>query len=344
MATIDIFNNDCFSATSLAAAINKQPFQPTRMSQINLFMPNPVRTDAVWVEELNGVLKVIQTSPRGAPVDQRPADKRKARAFKTSRIAHGDRLMASELQGIRAFGSETELMQVQAEVARRMNGPTGIMRNVEMTWENMMLGAAQGVVTDADGSTLYNWFDEFGITQAAEINFDLSNAAPASGAVRTKCSQVVRQMMKASSGAWVPGQTGVRALCGDDFWDALTAHSEVRQTYLNTQEARNLREGVAYETFQYGGITWENYRGTDDGSTIAIPAAKAKFFPERSNGAFVAAWSPGESFDFVNTLGLPVYPMIVPDDDRNMFVDIEAYSYPLFICTRPGMLQRAKMA
>ena len=35
--------------------------------------------------------------------------------------------------------------------------------------------------------------------------------------------------------------------------------------------------------------------------------------------------------------------MIVPDDDRNMFVDIEAYSYPLFICTRPGMLQRAKI-
>ena len=36
--------------------------------------------------------------------------------------------------------------------------------------------------------------------------------------------------------------------------------------------------------------------------------------------------------------------MTIPDRDRNASVRIELYSYPLFICTRPEMLQRAKKA
>jgi hypothetical protein len=30
--------------------------------------------------------------------------------------------------------------------------------------------------------------------------------------------------------------------------------------------------------------------------------------------------------------------------ERNAWVKVEVYSYPLFICTRPEMLQRAKRA
>ncbi|MCX7178777.1 MAG: major capsid protein, partial [Proteobacteria bacterium] len=264
MAALDIFRQDAFSMVSLTTALNKQPFQPSRLGDLNLFAPRPVRTTTVAVEERNGVLSLIQTSPRGAPLEQRELEKRKIRDFRTSRIAKQSHMTADEIQNIRAFGSETELMQVQDEVARRLSGPVGLMRDVEMTWENMRLGAIQGIVLDADGSTIYDWYSEFGISQAGEIDFDLDNASPASGAVRKKCSQVVRQMMVAASGAWISGRTQVYALCGDAFWDDLTAHSEVRQTYLNTQQAADLRGGLAYESFTYGGIVWENYRGTDD--------------------------------------------------------------------------------
>jgi hypothetical protein len=66
-------------------------------------------------------------------------------------------------------------MQVQAEVARRLNGPTGLLSSVEYTKEYMRLAAVQGMVLDPkDGSTLYNWFDEFQITQAAEVAFNLA--------------------------------------------------------------------------------------------------------------------------------------------------------------------------
>ena len=82
--------------------------------------------------------------------------------------------------------------------------------------------------------------------------------------------------------------------------------------------------------------------GTDDGSTIAIGTDKVKFFPVGGRGVFEMAFSPAETFQYVNTPGQAVYAMVVPDRDRDMWVDLEVYSYPLPICTRPAMLQRGK--
>lgn len=341
MPTMDIFNADAFSTFSMLEAVEKVPFQPNLLGSLGIFEDEPIRTEAIGIEERAGVLSLIQTSQRGAPLGQRDTEKRKLRDFRTSRIAKSSTIYAHEVQNIRAMGNETELMSVQGEVARRLAGPTGLMRDVELTHENMRLGAIQGIVTDADDSVIYNWYDEFDVAQPTEIDFDLDAASPASGVIRGKCSTVVRQMMRAAGGAFLPS-TRVMGLCGDTFWDQLTGHSEVRQTYLNTMEAKELRAGNAFESFSYGGITWVNYRGTDDASTVAVTATQAKFFPVGAPGVFKVAWSPLESMEMANTLGMPVYPVIVRDLERDFWVKVEAYSYPLFVCTRPLMLQRAK--
>ncbi len=43
---------------------------------------------------------------------------------------------------------------------------------------------------------------------------------------------------------WLPGQTYAVALCGDNFFDDLVGNAETRATYLNQQEARELRSAV----------------------------------------------------------------------------------------------------
>jgi hypothetical protein len=43
--------------------------------------------------------------------------------------------------------------------------------------ENMRLGAVQGLLADADGTTIYNWATEFGQTIPAEVDFDLDAAS-----------------------------------------------------------------------------------------------------------------------------------------------------------------------
>ena len=338
MLTMDVFKQDAFSATSLTAAVDKIGYVPSFLGSIaGLFVPVPIRTTSVFIEERENAPALIQTSPRGAPPPQKGGDKGKVRNFNTVRVAQKSRITADELQGIRQFGSETEMKQLQTEIARRQFKMRG---DVELTQENMRLGAVQGKVLDADGSTIIDWEVELGQAIPAEVDFDLDNASPASGAVRKKCNAAVRSILTNLKGLGGNG-VRVRAICGDNFWDDLTAHNEVRQTYLNYQAAAALREGNAYEEFNYGGITWSNYRGTDDGTTVTVGTDKAKLFPVGA-GIFQIAQAPAETFDFVNTPGQPVYSWVVTDKDRNAWADVEMYSYPLHVCTMPSALYRAR--
>lgn len=337
MAHIDIFNDRAFHMVDMTAAINRRPHQPTFLRSQNIFTPKPVRTASVSIERLNGKLSVIQTTERGAPPKTSEHEKRDIRDFRTVRVAKGDKLTASEIDGIRAFGSSSELQQVVAEIAKRQ---ASLQRDVDLTLERMSLGAVQGIVLDADNSVIRNWYDEWGITQPTEIDFELDVATTD---VRKKCNAVVRAMARAAEGSWVDGVTQVHCLCGDDFFDALTGHENVVQTYRNWVAAAELREGNAFESFRYGGITFHNYRGTDDNTTVAVSPTLAKFYPVNAIDVFQVAYSPAETFDFVNTPGQEYYTWIVRDKDRNAWVQPEVFSYPLHICTRPLMLQRARL-
>ena len=343
---LNVFRQDAFSTVSLTSFVDRYPYRPTGLGDLNLFDDLPIRATALAVENRTGVLRVVPTSPRGAPPVERLTEKRNMRYFDVPRLAHGDTLMASELQNIRAFGDAdgevTVFMQVQDEVARRLSGPTGLQANMEATWELHRLGAVQGTLLDTDGTVIYNWFNEFGITQAAEIAFNLP-AAPAAlegapvGGLRISCNQVVRAMMRASQGAWTAG-TRVQAIVGDTFWDRLVTHPDVVRTYLNWNEAEDLRKGSAFASMPFGGIDWMNYRGSNDNATIAVASDKAKFFPVGAPGVFQVAWAPGESVEWVNTPGRPLYVQPIIDRDRGWFFRQELYSYPLHICTRPEML------
>ncbi|RUW60293.1 major capsid protein, partial [Mesorhizobium sp. M2A.F.Ca.ET.067.02.1.1] len=115
MITMDIFNNDAFSATSLTAAVDKVGYVPNFLETMaGLFDPVPVRTEDIWIEARGTEAALIQTTNRGAPRGERSNnDGRDARPFKTRRLPGKRTIRASELFGIRAFGSETELKQVQ---------------------------------------------------------------------------------------------------------------------------------------------------------------------------------------------------------------------------------------
>lgn len=339
MVSMDIFRADPFSMMSLTSTVQRIPYMPTQLGDLGMFTPNPIRTRALAVEERDGVLVIIPTSQRGAPVNsERTTEKRKMRYFEVPRLTQGDTILADEVAGIRDFGSETELMQVQVEVARRLSGPTGLVANIGYTKENMRLAAIQGVLLDADGSTLYNWYDEFGFAAPAAVHFNL--AANVVGSIRPLINQIVRAMYRAAKGAFPPG-TRIGGLCGDSFYDLFTNHTDVVKTFLNWQDAALLRgsQGGAFTNFNFADVEWINYRGSDDNSTIKIADNQVKFFPINAPGVFEEARAPYESFQFVNTPGMEMYVQPIIDKDRDMWWRQEVYSYPLFICKRPEVLQ-----
>jgi hypothetical protein len=253
-------------------------------------------------------------------------------------LAEGFTLYAEEVQGIRAFGSETEFQQVQAEYLRRMGK---VRDDMDLTHEYHRLGALQGVLLDADGTTvIYNYFTEFGVTPATPVSFELDVATTN---VRQISIDLSRAMQRRSGGA-ITGTTSIHALAGDAFYDALITHPMVERTYMNWAAAADLRgnngnAGSAFGDFTFGGITWHNYRGTDDNTTVAIDPDEATLFPVGARDVFKKAMAPAEFGPYVNTLGQDTYAMNIPDRDRQAFTRGELYSYPLYFCQRPDLLQ-----
>lgn len=343
MAQINIFQNDAFSTFEMTSAIERLPFVPQGLDALGIFTDMPIRTTALAVEERDGVLTVIPTSERGAPIpNERTTERRKMRYFEVPRIVQGDTITAAEIQNIRQFGQETELMQVQTEVARRLAGPTGLITNIKYTHENMRLAAVQGKLLDANGDVLYNWFDEFQVAEPGTIFFDL--ASQTENTIRGIVNNMIRGMYRSAKGAMPPG-TRIVGLCGDGFYDKFIQHKDVVRTFLNWNAAEELRGGMggAFDMFPFGGVEWTNYRGSDDNSTIKIGAEEVKFFPI-APGIFERALAPGETFEWVNTPGKEFYVINIPDRDRNSYVRFEAYSYPLFICKRPEVLRKGSSA
>ncbi len=337
MATMDVFAADAFDMMSMTAAVDQIGFKPQLLGDMSVFDPVPVMTETVFIEERANEPALIQTTTRGAPPTRKGAEQRKVTNVKTTRIATADRVSADQIQNIRAFGRESELQMVVNEVNRRQ---FLLRRDMELTLENMRLGAVQGLVVDADSATLFDWASLLSQTIPTEVDFDLDNASPASGVLRKLCNVAKRSVLRGLKGLGGVN-IGITALCGDAFYDDFTAHTEVRETFLNWSAAQELRAGNAFESFRFGSIDWINYRSTDDGSTVGISTNEAKFFPTGS-GIFQTAFAPAETFDFANTPGQPFYSWLIPDRDRNAWVDVEMYSYPLHVCTMPQALYRAK--
>jgi hypothetical protein len=335
MATMDIFESDAFSIIELTRALENIPYKPATLSGSGLFADRGVRTRTVVIESRDGTLSLIPFSERGSAHEQQVPERRNVRAFVCRQFKKQDVIWASEIQGIRAFGSEGEAQQVQEEVARRLRRLRG---DAEATFEYHLLNGLQGLVKDPkDQATVVNYYTEFAITPAAEADFDLDNATPASGALRKKCQALI-ESVEADLGGLATGAVALRAECGSVFFADLIAHKEVRETFLNTAAAADLRGRVADET-SFGGITFRRYRGS---SAFGVPADKAYLYPEGVDGLFEIYYAPADTFETVNTLGLPLYARAIPDRDRDEWVRLEIESNPLPICTRPQVLRTGK--
>ena len=335
MATMDVFKSSAFSMTSLTGAVEKIDYKPQLLGELGIFEDEPVRTRNIFVDQTEQGLTLIPNSPIGSAPEQYQKPSRKAISLQTTRLAKEFTLFADEIQGIRETGTETELKQVQTEYMSRMGR---IRDDMDLTHEYHRLGALQGKLLDADGTTvIYDYFTQFSVSEPSAVDFALTTD---STKVRKKCNALVRSMARASKGSFTSA-TSVHALAGDTFYDNLIDHPEVQKTYQNWAAAADLREGKAWQAFTFGGITFHNYRGTDDNSTVAIAANEAKFFPVGARGVFKKAMAPAEFLPFVNTRGQDVYAINVIDHDRQAWTKGELYSYPLYLCAKPHCLAKA---
>lgn len=328
MPTLDVFRADGFSLASLTEAILKAPYQPMRLGELALFRSRGITTTTVQVEEKDGQLSLIQTSPRGAaPPDPSGAAKRKLRSFPVPHLARESTINADEVQGVRAFGSETETQVVEAIVAERL---AELRQMHEVTHERHRMGAIQGVILDADGSTLFNLFTEFGTSQQTQdINFGTDD-------VRNKIIAAKRLAEAELGGSVVPVWRG---LCGAAWFDELVSDTTVKEAF-KYQQGQVLGQDLRYAGFTYGGVVWEEYRGTvpnPGGSSVVFQDTDLAYLvPIAAPSIFVTHYAPADFIETVNTIGLPIYAKQAPDPSGfNRYVALHTQSNPLMLCTRP---------
>jgi len=324
---------------SMSRGIDKMPYTPGFLGSLGIFTPEPVRNSTVWVDIRENAISLIQTTPRGSAPERLETDSRSAVAFKVPRITKADRLTAFEVANIRAFGSETEQESVTGELTRRM---AKLRNDVEYTHEHMRLAAIQGSLLDADGSTIYDYFTKFGITPPADVEFSFADDT---ADFPKFCRDVKRAMARSSKGAI--GQTAtIHALAGDGYFDAIIQHPSVTKLWLNWQASAELRGIDPFSEFTVGGITFHNYRGSDDNTTVAVASEEAHFFPIGGNDVFTHIMAPADEFEpFIGAPGQSVYAWTLPDyTGRQAWRDLEVYSYPLIMCKRPEVLRKGVFA
>lgn len=336
---INPFDADAFSMINLCAAIDILPNNYGRINQLGIFGgdPNGITTRTAVVEEQNGILTLLPTKPLGASGTQNRIGKRKVRSFSVPHIPLDDVIKPEEFSGVREFGQTNQLKSLTTV----MNNHLQTAKNsFGITIEHMRMGAVKGIILDADGSTLYNLYTEFGIT-AKQINFALKAGSPLAYTttdIQAKCRELLRHIEDNLKGEVM---TEVRCLVSQEFFDDFIGHPNVEKFYLNWQAAAQIQGVDPRKGFSFGGIIWEEYRATASDETGTsrrfIAAGRGHALPMGTMNTFKQIYAPGNFIEAVNTPGIELYVKQVLEK-MGRWVDLHIESNPLPLCCRPAVL------
>lgn len=347
--SLDIFRNDAFSFAALQRVVTNAPFIPTLLGSMELFDPKPLTsTDMVIIYEEDGNIRLIPMTDRYAPDIQQIRDQGRFYALKAKRIAKMDTLRASELLNVAnmALPETIRMRNAMTVLDKRTNK---LKNDMNATKELHRLGALQGKLLDADGTTVvYDYFTEFGVTPPTTVSINFATLTVDEAMMYFQETFTV-PISLALKNRWVPGRTTIGALVGDTFWGKLMRNPAVREIWKLTQQGNALARAANplaapnnWQEIEFAGIRFINYRGSTAGD-IAVPANTAIFFPIGAQDVFNVYWAPGETLAQVQEEGKPEYLMIQPDVRTQMVSHVDVYlrAYPLYACIFPKALMKA---
>jgi hypothetical protein len=339
---LDIFNGRAFSALELTNAINIVPNAYNRLEQLGIFGNTPVATTQIAIQFMNGVLNLLPTRERLAPPTYGMPEKRNIRSFVIPHIPHEDFVFAAEVQNILALSGGNLNPNALENVADLVNRKLARMQAKHaITWEHMRAGAIKGQLLDSDGSTIYNWFTEFGVTEKV-IDFPFTTTT-------TNVQTIIRSLTRyLEDNLLGETMTGTLVLTSPEWFDAFISHPSVTTAYQYFAAQQNILREDVRRGFNFMGVQFEEYRGTatqmneDKTTTVRkfIPANEARVVPLGTQETFEAFWGPADFIESVNAMGQQIYVKQAPDLEFQRFVKMHTQSNPLFVCKRPSLLVR----
>lgn len=339
---LDIFNSDAFSAVELTDTINEAPNMYGRVRNMGLFKRQGTNLAHIALEKREGVLNILPFTERGGPATKGARSTRNLRNFSIPNISHEETITAADVEGVRRFGTENQLMSAIDLV----NDKLEIMNNkFEITEEWLLSQALHGKIRDADGTVILDLFSEFGVSLKT-VDFKLGTSTTD---IRGKCMEVYRHVEDNLLGEVY---TGIHALVDQYFLDKLVNHDKVKEAFRNWQAANNLKEDVR-SGFKFGGIMFEEYRGKSQDAagntrtfiedTGGTSKGEGRAFPLGTLDTFKLYDAPADFLDTVNGLdgpGRPRYARMAFDQKYNRWAEVHAQANPLPMVKRPALLVR----
>ncbi|WP_439561151.1 major capsid protein [Roseinatronobacter sp.] len=328
------FDAGGYSLAEMTQAINILPNLYTRLGQIGLFRFEGVTQRSVIIEQYEGQLNLLPTVPWGAPATVGTREGRSMRSFAVPHIPHDDVITVMDVQGQPALGSSTEADPLSEVMNRKL---TLMRRKHAQTREFMEMNALRGTVRDGAGSTLYNYFTEFGLSQIS-VDFLLGTNGTN---VQGKCREVLRAVEDNLLGETM---TSVHALVSREFFDKLIGHPKTEEAYkfYAATGAQPLREDMR-RNFPFAGILFEEYNGSCTLSTGAserlVPANEGVAFPLGTMDTFTTYGAPADLLEAANTIGQEMYARQLVES-KGRWIDLMTESNILPVNKRPRIVIR----
>lgn len=328
------FDAGGYSLAEMTQAINILPNLYTRLGQIGLFRFEGVTQRTVIIEQYEGQLSLLPTVPWGSPATVGRRENRSMRSFAVPHIPHDDVIGVMDIQGQPALGSSTDADPLADVMTRKL---TLMRRKHAATREYMEINALRGIVKDGAGTTLYNYFTEFGLVQVS-VDFLLGTGTTN---VQGKVREVIRSVEENLTGE---SMTGIHALVSPEFFDKLIAHPKVEEAYkyYASAGAQPLRQDVR-RSFPFAGMVFEEYFGSvtlsGGASERLVPAQEGIAFPLGTIDTFATYGAPANLIETANTIGQEMYARQMIDP-KGRWIDLMTEMNILPVNKRPRLAVR----
>ena len=328
------FDAGGYSLAEMTQAINILPNLYPRLGQIGLFRFEGVTQRSVVIEQREGVLSLLPSVPLGAPATVGTREQHSMRSFALPWIPHDDVILPADIQGMPALGVSDAADPLVEVMNRKL---TLMRRKHAQTREYMEMNALRGIVKDGAGTTLYNYFTEFGLEQLA-VDFVFGTAGTnIQGKIRTVLREIEDNLL---------GETmnTAHALVSSQFFDKLISHpkSEEAYKYFSAAGGQPLREDMR-RAFPFAGILFEEYNGSvtlsNGTSERLIPAGEGIAFPLGTFDTFTTYGGPANLLETANTVGLPLYARQMMDA-KGRWIDLMTEASILPVNKRPRLAIR----
>lgn len=324
-----------FTTEELSVAITNMPARIGNPADIELFREIPGTTTTFDVEfhSESGIL--VPTTEWGGVAPKNSSGKRSTKSFKIPHMPLEDIVKASDVQGVRAFGS-TQAETVNGKVLEKLRG----MRNkIDATLAFRRSKAKQGIILDADGTTIVNYFTEFSVQQT-EVDFELGVSTTD---VAAKCQDVIDAV---EDGLGQEIYSTIEVEVDRTFYDALKAHKNVREVFLNWEASEEKLGRSSKSGFEFGGLKFIVNRQKapigENGELVPLHTEKTgTAYPLGTQDVFVTALAPADFNETVNTLALPFYAK-QEETKYNRGTELHVQSNQLPIVLKPKAIVKVK--